>query len=264
MNKAENIANAMIKCSTSDAVKEFITEQNDSLTNEVREILDSLDGEKIIGIQSFLNHLLNVCYDGKLFDDEVNEDDSLIKALSEEELFLFKETIIYFLGRLSILPNIDVLKKAYYLDENKYIKLNLVFASLCTFDEEIELDFVNRIKPGNEYDIMIRSWTMAFFKHADNPYEYVDNENDDWTVAKTPRLKRLSINNESNSKFLKAMSFRLLDFLVIYLFLENRKNYELTLEEKEIIDTAFIDYEKYSEEKKSMLLELKRKCLISK
>jgi len=243
------------------AIEGFVVEQNDELTNEVRKYLDSLPTEEVLEVQNFLNRLFNYCYGGQLFDIDLDQDYEKIKALTEEQRFLLKETLIYFSGRLSVKPDIALLKRAYHLDNNKYIKLNIAFASLSTFEEDIEMDFVSRLLPGSEYDQMVRSWTMAFFKKAADPYNYVDSSEDDWTPAKTPRLNRLAINDEENPKFKKAMSFRLLDFTVIYLFLENRKASSLTDEEKVIIRDAYIDYPLYSEAKKEKMIELKSKIL---
>ena len=147
------------------------------------------------------------------------------------------------------------------MDDNKYIKLNTVFASLQSFDEEIELDFVDKILSNKDYDKLIRSWTMAYFKLAPNPYEYIDNEQDDWTPAKEPRINRLKINEEKNPKYKKAMAFRLLDLVVIYLFINNRKNNNLTNEEIQIIKDSSINYKKYSNKKQKKLLEIKELIL---
>ena len=261
MEKIDKVILGFKEQTVKSAVDGFVVEANNELTDAVREYLDTLGAEDIKLIQKFLNKLLNLCYDGKLFDMDIDPDElEMINSLTSEEKFLFKETIIYFSGRLSISADIDVLKGAYYLDDDKYIKLNITFTTLGTFDESIELDFVGKIAPGNEYDIMIRSWTMAFFMNAANPYVYRDG-NDDWSVAKNPRIKRLSINDESAPKFKKAMSFRLLDLVVIYLFLENRKTDSLTDEEKEIIRNTNVDYELYSEYKKSLMNDYKTKIL---
>lgn len=257
----ENIVLALKNGDIKQAVQYFIVEQNDEITNAVRKKLSHFTELQIKNTQSFLAHLLNLCYSGKLFLEEIKEDDSLIETLNPEQLFLFKETVIYYLGRLSVLPDIEVLKKAYLLDDNKYIQLNLAYATLCTFDEEVELDFVKKCSPRSEFDSMLRSWTMAFFTKASNPYQYVDNPLDDWTPAKLPRIKRLSINDEANPNFRKAMAFRLFDLLVIYLFLENRKKNDLSLEERTIIEQANIDYEQYSPSKKELMETLKKNIL---
>ena len=261
MGKAKLLSESIINLDTKKAVKEFIVEHDDDLTNKVRANLDALSEEELKKVKEFLSHLLNVCYDYRLYEDEVKEDDNLIKELNDKELFLFKETIIYFLGRLKTSTPLEIFEKAYELDDNKYIKLNLTFASLSSFDEALEMDFISKIEPGNEYDNMIRSWTMAFFTHAKDPYNHIDKETDDWTPAKNPRIKRLMINDESNPKFNKAMSFRLMDFLVIYLFLENRKVNNLTEDEKRILENAFIDYSKFSKEKIDKIREYQNKIL---
>ena len=57
------------------AIEGFTIEQNDEITNKVREYLDSLSEEELVRIQNFLKTLLNYCYDGKLFDEKTNEED---------------------------------------------------------------------------------------------------------------------------------------------------------------------------------------------
>ncbi len=261
MNEQEKI-NKMInafKTKTIDsALESFSTEQNDEITNKVREYLDSLSEEELLNIKHYLESLLNYCYEGKLLDEEVNEEDkNKIEKLNENELFLLKESIIYFYGRLKLPIDISILKKIYDIDDNKYIKLNTTFSSLQTFNEDLELDFVNKVLSDEEYDKLVRSWTMAYFKLTPNPYDYKDNEKDDWTPAKKPRINRLKINDNTNPKYKKAMSFRLLDLVVLYLFIRNRKENNLTDEEKQIIRDTNIEYEAYSENKKKKLLELR-------
>ncbi len=257
----ERVVEACLVCDIKLATESFIVEQSDNFTNAVREKIDLLSLDKQQDIQNFFYHILNVCYNGNLFSDNRQEQDTLIEKLDNKDMFLLKENVIYFLGRLSISPDIKLLKKIYDLDENKHIKLNLAFSSLSTFCEGIEMDFVNRFSPNNDYDLCLRSWTMAYFKAAENPYQYVDSSSDDWEVAKIPRIKRLAINDEENPKFLKAMSFRLMDLLVIDLFLENRKRDDLTIDDKKIIENTFIDYDRYSMQKREKLRELKQKIL---
>lgn len=263
MNEEINkMINAFNNKTIDSAIEGFIIEQNDEITNKVREYLDSLSDEELLSIEEYLKTLLNYCYKGKLFEEELNEEDlNKIEELNDNDLFLLKESIIYFYGRLRIDSDVSILKKAYDIDDNKFIKLNTTFASLQSFNEDLELDFVDKVLKDNDYDKMIRSWTMAYFKLAPNPYNYVDNENDDWSPAKKPRINRLKINDQSNPKYKKAMSFRLLDLVVLYLFINNRKENNLTDEEKQIIREASIDYEKYSDNKKKKLEELKELIL---
>ena len=257
-NIVEDLRNKDFK----NVVYGFTVEANNQITDSIKEELGKLSKEDIMSIQSFLEEILNYCYGGKLFNSNLNSEYSnIINNLSEKELFLLKVSLIYYIGRISNNINLDLLKKVYYLDNNKYIKLDVAFSTLLTFDEEIELDFVNKLYPGSEYDKMIRSWTLAFFKNVNNPYEYVDNEEDNWEKARTPRIKRLKITSDKDPKYKKAIAFRLLDLEVIYLFLENRKNYRLTTEEKEIIKKTSVEYEAYSTEKKKLLKDLKNKIL---
>ncbi len=260
MNKIENIVKSLKECDIKLSLESFVIEQNDEITNAVRAELDKLELAEIEKINKFLTHLLNVCYHYKLYEEEDN-DVELIDKLSLNDLFLYKETVIYFLGRLSIKPDIEIIKKAYYLEDNKYIKLNLVFTSLCTYDEEIELDFVRLCIDNNEYDLMLRSWTMAYFKLEKNPYDYIDTKDSDFEEAKLPRIKRLAINDESNKKYEKAMSFRLMDLLVIFLFIRNRDKKYLTNEELDIIKNTNIEFSRYSNTKKELMTYLQSKII---
>jgi hypothetical protein len=240
-----------------DAISGFVIELNDGITNEVRKYLDKLAYDELIEVKKYLNKLLNICYNGILYNDEITiEEVHIFNLLNEKQKFLFKQTIIYFLGRLPIEIDLKILKQAYSNEDDIHTKLNIVCSTLSSFDEELELDFVDKLLNDKEYDKMLRSWTMAFFKKVDNPYEYEDNPYDDCTPAKLPRLKRLAINDEDNPKYNKAMAFRLLDLTTIYLFIRSRNNKELSKNEKEIIKNTNIDFKSYSTKKKKMMNNL--------
>lgn len=244
------------------AVQGFTVSLNDNITNKVREKLESLTEQELIEIKEFLNKLLNLFYNGQLYEMNIDTNEmSLINNLTEEEKFRIKTIALYFIGRLPVKADLDILKKAYYLDNNKYIKMDIAYSTFQMFDEEIELDFIEKLTTNDEYNEMIRSWTMAFFKNEINPYDYKDKSEDDWTPAKTPRINRLKINEKENPKFKKAMAYRLVDLVIMYLFIENRGKSSLTNEEKEIIKNANVDYELYSENKKKIINEFKKKIL---
>lgn len=246
-----------------DAIDSFIVELNDDITNSVRAYLDKLPDKELFLIQEFLSKVLNLCYNEKLYTmDTASDEQFLVDSLTEEERFLLKQFALYFSGRLSIGINLELLKKVYKLDDDKFIRLNVVYSTLLTFDEEVEMDFVNRLMTDPEYDLMIRSWSIAFFKKADNPYEYIDNIEEDWAEARVPRLKRLAINDEDNPKFKKAMAYRLIDLAVIYLYKKSRNFDTLLDEDKEIINNTFIDFKAFSEYKKNMMKDLIKKILL--
>lgn len=249
---ATKIVNALITKNVKDVSRYLVFPNSDEITNIVRKQLNNLSTNDLKSIQLFLYDIFNSCYNGNLFNTT-----TCIKLpkLTSSTLFLLKENIIYYLGRLPLLPDI----KAYKLDNDLHIKLNITFSSLSTFDERIERDFISKVSPGNNYDLLIRSWTLAFFSNCKTPYDFQDTHNDDWSKAKTPRLKRLAINSIDNPKFLKAMSFRALDLLVLYLFLENRKTDVLTKAESAIVSNSFIEYPKFSKTKIQFLKSLKEK-----
>ena len=259
----DGIINSFKERTIQSIIDNCLIELNDEITNGVRDRLKEFSNDEIISIKALLERILNYCYNCKLFDMETEEADaSLINTLSEKELFLLKQFALYFYGRLSIGPNLDLLKKIYKLDNDKFIHLNIVYATLLSFDEEIEMDFANKLLTNPEYDLMIRSWSLAFFRKASNPYEYIDNVEVDWEEARTPRIKRLSINDEENSKYKKAMAYKLLDLCVIYLFKKSRSIDYMTTEDKEIIKNTNIDYEQFSETKKNMMTNLIEKIIL--
>lgn len=245
-----------------DAIDSFIIEQNDDITNSVRAYLDKLPKKELLLILEYLSKLLNLCYNCKLYNMEIiPEEQQLIDSLNEKERFLLKQFALYYSGRLSIGINLELLKKIYQIDDDKFIRLNVIYSTLLTFDEEVEMDFIDRLLTDTEYDFMIRSWSLAFFKGASNPYEYQDKSSDDWSLAKVPRIKRLSIDDETNPKFKKAMAYRLIDLVVIYLFVRDRGIETLTDSDKEIIKNCKGDYELFSDNKKAMIVDIKQKII---
>lgn len=222
---------------------------NNEITNLVREKIAKLSKPEQEKIAKRLEDILYHCY--------FHPTDEL-KSLSDQKLFYLKENLIYYIGRISK-PNIQLLKDIYKSENDKHLQLNITFSSLITGDEEIETDFISKIEPGNDYDSLIRSWTMAFFANADEPYSYIDTGKDDWSLAKKARLKRLAIHDKNHPKFNKAKAFRWLDFIVIYLFLENRGPDAMTADDYHIISDADIDLEGYSSNKIEQLHKLKSK-----
>ena len=258
----EKMLSVFLERTVQSAVQGFVVDLNDNLTNKVRENLALLSEKELLKIKDFLNKLLNLLYKGQLYEMNLDSNEiDMIEKLIEEEKFKLKETVIYFIGRIPVKTNIDILKKAYYLDSNKYVKMDIAFSTFQMFDEEIELDFIKKLTTDDEYNEMIRSWTMAFFKNETNPYNYIDKSEDDWTPAKTPRINRLKINDKENPKFKKAMAYRLIDLVIMYLFIENRGKSSLSIEEKEIVKNANVDYECYSEDKKKIINDFKKKIL---
>lgn len=222
---------------------------NNEITDLVRGKISTLPIEDQIIIAKRLEQILEDCY----FD--VTPD---LDKLSDEELFYLKESLIYYIGRISV-PNTDLLKRIYAVEKNKYLLLNITFSSLSTGDEEIEANFISRIKPGNEYDNLIRSWTMAFFANSEDPYSYVDTGKDDWSLAKMARLKRLSVNDPNHPKFAKAKAFRWLDLVVIDLFLENRGARAMSNDDYKVISETDVILDGYSSNKIKQLTLLKSK-----
>ena len=132
--KIEKMIDVFKKRTVDSAIEGLTIEHNNDITDKVREYLDALPMEDLVSVQLFLKTLLNYCYGGRLFVEESNEEDSdKIAILGDKEKFLLKESIIYFYGRLQIDYDIDILRKVYSIDDNKFIKLNVTFASLQSF-----------------------------------------------------------------------------------------------------------------------------------
>lgn len=249
MNNVDLLINAMLT-NTDETITLLGSHVNgNETTDTVRKEIASLSNDNQAKIAHRLEQILYDCY----FDITPK-----LESLSEDNLFYLKESLIYYIGRISK-PNLELLKEIYKIETNKHLLLNIAFSSLATGDEEIESDFISRIVPGNDYDNLIRSWTMAFFANAEDPYSYVDNGKDDWSLAKLARLKRLAINDKANPKFNKAKAFRWLDLVVIDLFLENRGNRAMSEEDYKIVDNTNVELDGYSPSKTKKLTLLKSK-----
>ena len=251
MNDIDALVRAMINSDYDTILLLGKKSTGNKITDEVRKNISSLSKENQAIISKRLERIL--------YDSYFNRTEELDK-LSKEELFYLKESLIYYTGRISI-PNIELLKRIYFIENDKHLLLNIAFSSLITGDEEIETDFISRIKPGNDYDLLIRSWTMAFFANVEDPYSYIDKGIDNWSLAKQARLKRLSINDENNPKFSKAKAFRWLDLVVINLFLENRGYNTMVSDDYKIIENTKVDLEGYSDNKVKKLEFLKEEII---
>jgi hypothetical protein len=240
----KNSSNIVIAILKNDFSKELSVPATNDLTDAVREKIGKLSDEDEEQVKENLeNELL------KLYQD------------NDEKDFVVKENIIYYLGR-SNKVNYELLKDLYYKEENHHLQLNLFFSIIPSFDEEVEFDFISKIKPGNEYDKLIRSWTMAFFANAENPYDYVDTGIDDVSQAVAARIKRfLILKDKTNKKYFKALSYLLIDLKVIELFISNRGSTALTLNDYEVVKSIPEEFKKFSEKKKTVIEEQKQKIL---
>lgn len=198
-----------------------------NLSDEIRDTIARLNDDEQQKISSFLNEMLAALYEGNYNPD-----------VSEQNLFIIKENLIYYVGRLGNKDSVEIINKYYYKETNEFNKMNLAFSACFLGDQEVELDFLSKVTPVSSYDLMMRSWTLAFFKDASNPHEYTDDKNDDWTAAKSPRIKRLQINEPGQEGYKKAMAFRLFDLTILYLFCKNRSFDDLTISEYEIIKNS--------------------------
>ena len=98
---------------------------NNEITDAVRDSIRSLSSEDQKIITKRLEKILYDCY----FDMS-----SELEKLSTRELFYLKESLIYYIGRISK-PDIALLKKIYSIEEDKHLLLNITFSSLITGDD---------------------------------------------------------------------------------------------------------------------------------
>ncbi|MDR0591549.1 MAG: hypothetical protein LBG75_03300 [Candidatus Nomurabacteria bacterium] len=150
--------------------------------------------------------------------------------------FLAKENIIYYMGRFGGQNSRATIKKVYAEETNDHHKFNLAFSACLLGDEAVELDFISKVVPGNKWDQLLRSWTLAFFQNIDNPYDFIDDGTSDWSAAKNPRIKRLSISDPKAKGYHKAMLFRLFDLTILRLFCKSRSFNDLTPPELKVIE----------------------------
>lgn len=253
--KSKEIVNMMVD-NISDSIKYLCGPNNNEETDEIKSEIKKLSNEDKTKLIKNLENII-----GKILLDENKQEFKENINLSEENEFNLIENAIYYIGRIGIKPDIELLKKVYNQTENYYIKQNITFTILPYYVEDIELDFANILLNDRVYQKRLCSWTIAFFYNKDNPYEYEDNGIDDCEKAKKARIDRLILNNKTDLKIEKAKAFRLLDLIVIYLFQQTRGENFLTDTEKEIINNVRIDWDEYSEQKKKLMLDVKNKIL---
>lgn len=229
------------------------------LTDIVREKIDRVDSSSREKISICINKLLSYFYCGN--NDMNDMAFTKISTLDYNSKFLIKENLIYYIGRIGNDKSKELISEFYYKETNDLNKMNLAFSACLLGNQKIELDFISKVTPGSKWDCMIRSWTMAFFKDVDNPYDYKDSNTDDWANAKIPRINRLSINNENEKKYKKAMFFRLFDLTVIYMFCKSRTFRDLTESEYEIIERCISKPKFISKEKQEQIEIIKEKIL---
>ncbi len=255
MNNFDNIIKSTLTDDSLTATALVNLSGGNEITDKVKEEIAMLSSDEIAVINTRLERILEATY-----FEENNLD---LSNFNEQEIFLLRESLIYYIGRITTTPNINLLKRIYYIEKNKHLQLNLVFASLLSSDEELETDFIEKLIPGSDYDIMLRSWTLAFFSNSESPYDYID-EGNDWSIAKKPRLNRLAINDEAHPKIKKAIAFRWLDLVVLWLFLNNRGFDTMRPEEYKIIENTKVDFPSYSDKKIEAMQILKAKILRKK
>ena len=129
--QSREIVNMMIN-DVEDSIKYLCGPNNNDETDDIKtEIKKLSDNDKIILIKNLENIikyiLLNEQIEG--FIDNIN--------LSDENRFNLIENAIYYIGRIGIKPDVELLKKVYNQTENYFIKQNITFTVLPYYVEDI-------------------------------------------------------------------------------------------------------------------------------
>jgi hypothetical protein len=210
-----------------------------------------------------------------------------IQKLSEHQFFTLKYEIVFRLGRIDVdLKEIsDFLTFVYDYDKNIGVKedkeyyiavLQRCCAISCSFlgSERIELDYIKKMIPyncsgkNNSYipnnDLANRSHTLLFYGDVvkANIFEFRDDTtNNPYELAFAKRINRLANELPSNITEMdkaqkKKYYFRLFDLATIYTFIFNRRRV-LTSKEQEIVSNTRVQFVGASEERNSIMIELK-------
>ena len=109
---------------TGAQVSDFILTKEYTSFLTLQQAISELNEAGLIATRSIGNRTnLLITGEGKntlsFFENRISDTikKEVVQYLKEKEMFLLRETVIYFLGRLSILPDINILKKIY----EKYI-----------------------------------------------------------------------------------------------------------------------------------------------
>lgn len=191
-------------------------------------------------------------------NDLSDEAKKLLSTLSEETIFYLKNEVIYLITRLPFPPDFikDFVRLAYVCEKDPYMKLDIAYGAALTGPSCITLEYAKSLQPGEEADLVNRSWTVAYFGDVqENPYYYRDIYGCPWTKARNARLNRFQ-----SSKY-KAIRFRILDFPLMYCFYVSRNWRDVNNEDLSIIEKTQIDCKEYSEEEIEFLKEQKEKLI---
>ena len=90
---SNNIINTLKNKDIESVEKYMIFPNNNNITDRVRDSFKSMSKAEIKEIQKFLYRILDSCYEGKI----LNENYTKLENIDEDERFLLKENVIYYL-----------------------------------------------------------------------------------------------------------------------------------------------------------------------
>ncbi len=187
-----------------------------------------------------------------------------IRNLSENEIRIMKNQIIYFVSRI---PNEDnnllnigneVIKEIYEKEQDKYNKRSAAIGATLLGNSEIEMQYAHELLNDAESNLRDRSFTLVYYQDVKdkNPFVYIDDETSQWDNSRNSRLERLSSDSE------KSLRLRTFDLITIYNFTRSRLNSFIpTQNELEIIRNCETNIESYCDEKKVLLGRVKEKLI---
>lgn len=176
---------------------------------------------------------------------------------NDEGIFLIREQILYYIGRLP-LPNMPkILSFSYIIETHWLMKRTIILGAILFNNEKLELEYIESLTAGSESDLMNRSVQLVYFGDIDgNIHTFRDNGNTAWDNTKREIFNRLK--KDSN----RDLRLRLWDLRTLYLFYSSRNwNDTISKEELEIVKLCGTMHSSYSP-KKIKLIESEKANLL--
>ncbi len=220
------------------------------VTDFVKEATYSLSRKKLARIQANLQDLYSLIYapDG-------SEASRRLKKLSDRDMLLLKDQLVFFVSRLPHISTEDFLRTVSRHETHPNLRLDLAYATAIKGPIlEIALEYAKRITPGSPEDMTNRSWTLIYYDDVDEEaYTYIDDGSAPWTNARSARIRRLQKDSGN------AVRFRMFDLPLLYTFFVSRNWNDLSEEELRVFEGCKTSYPELPDEVNRFLEQAKKK-----
>ena len=167
-----------------------------------------------------------------------------------------REQIIYYIGRLPLNYQPQILEFAYEKEAVPILKRSAALSLILGGNERVEMEYLQSVLNDEERNIENRSVQLVYFGDVDGDiHEYRDSGIAPWNRTKKVLLERLQMVSYRQKRL------RLWDFITFSSFVESRKGVGVDLEDVKIIEECDIEFAEDSNMRKQMLFDEKCRLL---